>query len=104
MNRRAVGVALIGIAAFLYGVKYVTAAIFATNAPGWNSDLFRSMMENVGSGPTAASAVALIAGIGYLLFAEFESLIKRNIEAIKKNWQDFPVTNDMASGKQDGEK
>lgn len=94
MNRRTVGVALIGIAAFLYSVKYLTAAIFATDAPGWNSDLFHSMLESVGSGPTAASTVALIAGIGYLLFAEFESLFKRNIEAIKKNWRDFPAAED----------
>jgi hypothetical protein len=94
MNRRAVGVTLIGIAAFLYGVRYLTAAIFATNAPGWNRDLFQSMLESVGKGPVAASTVALIAGIGYLLFAEFESVIKRNIEAMKKNWQDFPAGGD----------
>lgn len=95
MSRRSVGVALIGIAAFLYGIRYLAAAIFGSNLSSWSSELFRSMLSYVGNGPVIASWVALIAGVGYLLAAESErkqslrlgNKLEQNLEQIKENWR-----------------
>lgn len=95
MSKRSVGVSLISIAAFLYGIRYVAAAIFGSGVSSWSSELFRSMLNYVGNGPVIASWIALIAGVGYLLSAEFgrkpEALLGQkfgeNIEQIKENWK-----------------
>jgi len=90
MNRRSIGACFIGIAAFLYGVRYLTAAIFASNVQGWSRETFRAMLEYVGNGPVIASVIALVVGIGYLAAAEFEPFMKRNAEQIKRDWNEFP--------------
>jgi len=89
MQRRTVGVVLLCISAFLYGVRYISAAIFGSGVPSWNSQLFKEMLDYVGNGPLIMSLIALIAGIGYLIFAElkFESTtITKEIKRIKDNW------------------
>jgi hypothetical protein len=78
MQRRTVGVILLCISAFLYGVRYLAAAIFGSNVSSWNSQLFNAMLDHVGQGPMVISRIALFAGIGYLIFAEIESFIKKN--------------------------
>lgn len=88
MQRRTVGVILLCISAFLYGVRYISAAIFGSGVTSWNSQLFNEMLEYVGVGPLIMSWIALIAGIGYLIFAEFkfESTFAKKIKKIKDNW------------------
>lgn len=93
MHRRTVGVILLCISAFLYGVRYLSAAIFGSGVSSWNSQLFNAMLEYVGDGPLIMSWIALIAGIGYLIFAEFETFIVKNIKEIKDNWNDFDSQN-----------
>ncbi|SDW43925.1 hypothetical protein [Paenibacillus sp. CF384] len=89
MNRRSVGIILICIAAFLYGIWYVTAAIFGSNVTSWNSDLFDAMLDYVGNGPLVMSRFAFIAGICYLVAAEFERPLSKLMNQIKTNWREF---------------
>ncbi|KJS03722.1 MAG: DNA helicase [Peptococcaceae bacterium BRH_c4a] len=70
MSRRTVGVTLISIAAFLYGVRYLSAAIFGSGVSSWNRDLFESMLEYVGHGLSIWAVVALVVGVAYLVWAE----------------------------------
>jgi len=100
MGRRTAGVVFIGIAAFLYGVKYLSAAIFGSNVSSWNGDLFERLLDYVGNGPIVWSVISLVIGIFYLIYAEFEdkriaSGSGRNqtgeeregvVKTIKENW------------------
>jgi len=61
MSRRGVGVTLIAIAAFLYGVRYITAAVFGSGINTW---------KYVGPNLNYAAAVALFAGVVYLIWGE----------------------------------
>ncbi len=93
MQRRTAGVIFICISAFLYGIRYLSAAIFGSNISSWDISLFRIMLHSVGNGPVILSWLALITGVGYLIFAEFESTITRNMKDIKDNWNDFDTRN-----------
>lgn len=83
MNKRAAGISLIAIAAFLYGVKYMSAAIWGSGTNTWNSDLFNTFSNSVGQAPLYFSWIALAAGILYIYHAEAEE--KRNLNAINKD-------------------
>jgi ABC-type Fe3+ transport system permease subunit len=72
INRRFAGVAFCFIAAFLFSMKYISAAIFGSNVSSWSSDLFSQMLKYIGSNLTIASVTALIVGIIYLVLAETE--------------------------------
>lgn len=86
MQRRTAGIVLLGIAAFLYGVRYISAAIFGSNVSSWGSDLFKVMLNSVGEGPIMFSRIAFIAGVIYLVLAEFETPLKKIVNDIKSNW------------------
>jgi hypothetical protein len=73
MSRRTTGVALIGVAALLYATRYLSAAIFGSGVSSWNSQLFNAMLEYVGDGPQTWALVALLAGVAYLVWAEYEA-------------------------------
>lgn len=70
MSRRTVGILFCCIAAFLYGTRYLCAAIFGQGVSSWNSDLFRAMLEYVGGNFVTLSIISLIIGILYLAWAE----------------------------------
>jgi hypothetical protein len=72
LNRRTTGTIFICISAFLYGVRYLSAAIFGSNVSSWNSELFNAMLDYVGNGPKNLSIIAFIIGIIYLIWAELE--------------------------------
>lgn len=94
MHRRTVGIILLCISAFLYGVRYLSAAIFGSNVSSWNSDLFNNMLAYIGNGPLFWSWIALVIGVGYLIVAEFESPIAKITKKFKKNWNEFWNDND----------
>ncbi|MBT3392088.1 MAG: hypothetical protein HN413_16945 [Chloroflexi bacterium] len=74
MSRRFTGVMLIFIAAFLYATRYIAAAIFgASIANNWSAELFAAMLQYVGAELVNWSMVALVAGIAYLIWAEFDA-------------------------------
>ncbi|MDD2251917.1 MAG: hypothetical protein PHQ10_03005 [Dehalococcoidales bacterium] len=70
MGRRAAGVGLCFIAAFLYSARYITAAIFGSGVSSWSAELFDTMLQYVGNSLTTLSIIALAAGIVYLVLAE----------------------------------
>jgi hypothetical protein len=70
MNRRGTGTVFCVIAAFLFAVRYVCAAIWGSGTASWDADLFNTMMGYVGSTVTVLSIIAALIGITYLLWAE----------------------------------
>ncbi|TFD93681.1 hypothetical protein [Jeotgalibacillus sp. R-1-5s-1] len=78
MTRRGTGVAFIVIAAFLLASRYVTAAIFSTGLMDWDSSVFNNMLDYVGETLSTFSTIALIAGIAYLVWGEYEDYRTKN--------------------------
>ena len=76
MSRRTTGNTLLVIAALMYSVRYVAAAIFGSGVTSWNERLFNSMLSSVGSELVTLSVIALVAGIVFLVWAELEFLKK----------------------------
>jgi len=76
MSRRTTGNALLVIAALLYSMRYLSAAIFGSGVASWNKQIFNSMLSSVGSELVTLSTIALIAGILFLVWAELEALGK----------------------------
>jgi hypothetical protein len=73
MNRRIVGAIFIFIAAFLEGVRYISAALFGSGSTsGWTQELFDILLTSVGTKLVFLSTFALIIGIVYLIWAEIE--------------------------------
>jgi len=72
MSKRGTGVAFIAIAAFLFSAKYISAAIFGSGVLSWNKELFNAMLSNVGSPLSICSIVALIIGVAYITWGEYE--------------------------------
>ena len=95
MGRRAAGMTFMCIAAFLFGVHIVAAAILGSGMVE-GSDMFHFWMDAVGKAPSVLALLALIMGIIYLIVAELVDSIsrngtmKRNWEKIKENWNEFP--------------
>lgn len=86
MSRRTTGTILLIISAFLYGVRYVSAAIFGSGVNSWNENLFHAMLGYIGNGPKILSILALIAGLFYLIWAELEGVNKKAmLDKIKDN-------------------
>ncbi|MNJ53185.1 hypothetical protein [Paenibacillus fonticola] len=92
MHRRTTGMLLIIIAAFLYGIRYLAAAIYGSNSSTWSAELFNEMLNYVGKGPMILSTSALILGVAYMLVAELEGTsMRKQIEQIKSNWNEFDL-------------
>lgn len=72
MSRRNIGAVFCLIAAILYSTRFLTAAIFGSGISSWNSQLFNAMLSYVGDELKTLSIVALIVGIVYLIWAEFD--------------------------------
>lgn len=72
MNKRGTGVAFIAIAAFLFSAKYISAAIFGSGLASYNKDLFNAMLEYVGFPLNICSIIALILGLAYIGWGEYE--------------------------------
>ena len=70
MNRRGTGVSFCFIAAFLFSVRYLSAAIFGSGLSSWSSDLFAAMFEYTGNTLTVLSIISLVVGLAYLGAAE----------------------------------
>ena len=76
MSRRTTGVILIGISAFLYGTRFIAAAIWGSGFSSWNSENFLALLGYVDQGLTAWSIAALVVGLIYLAWGEIETLRK----------------------------
>lgn len=74
MNKRGTGVTFIAIAAFLFASKYVSASIFGSGVLSWSDSLFNAMLSYVGEPLSICSIIALIIGVAYLGWGEYEEL------------------------------
>ena len=72
MNKRGAGVSFCFIAAFLFSVRYISAAIFGSGISSWSSELFNNMLNYIGDTPLILSVISLVTGIVYLVLAEKE--------------------------------
>lgn len=72
MSRRTAGISLIAIAAMLFSIRYLSAAVFGSGVSSWSSELFRAMLTYVGNDLVTLSGMALIGGIIYLIWAEVD--------------------------------
>ena len=67
MNRRGAGVSFCCISAFLYSIKYLSAAIYySTN----RSAPFKDIFNEIGYSLDIISIISLIAGIIYIVISE----------------------------------
>lgn len=73
MSRRTTGTMLLFISALLYATRYLSAAIFGSGISSWSRELFQAMLINVGRELVIFSAISLIAGLAYLIWAEVEA-------------------------------
>lgn len=70
MTKRGAGIGLIAVAAFLFAMKYVSAAIFGSGVLSWDASLFNAMLQYVGPGLSNWARIALVAGVGYVVWGE----------------------------------
>ncbi|WP_181393261.1 MULTISPECIES: hypothetical protein [Paenibacillus] len=84
MSRRTTGTLLLVIAALLYSVRYLSAAIFGSGVTSWDSDLFQGMLNYIGTAPQSWSIAALILGLFYLVWAEYEAISSKTRERLKR--------------------
>lgn len=75
MNKRGTGVAFIAIAAFLFSAKYISAAIFGSGLSSWDQGLFNAMLEYIGYPLSICSVIALLIGLAYIVWGEYEEFI-----------------------------
>ncbi len=73
MSKRFAGVSFCLISAILFSVRYIAASIYSPNNSGsYGTDDFARYLSYMGSEIVAASIIALLVGIGYLVWAEYE--------------------------------
>lgn len=72
MTRRTVGVTFVIIAAFLWGVRFIAAAILGSGSDQQSEIYFQNLLRYVGSGPLYMSFLSLVIGISYLVWGEVE--------------------------------
>jgi hypothetical protein len=74
MSRRMTGVAFCGIAAFLFSIRFIAAAIYISNAnvSEQGPEIFARWMDYIGSLPWILAGIALLIGIGYLVWSELD--------------------------------
>ena len=80
MSRRGAGVSLVALAGVLYAARYLSAAIFASSGQSWNAETFRAMLGYVGSALLWWSALALAAGVAYLVWGEVQEVMSQRGE------------------------
>ncbi len=79
MKKRATGLALLLIAALLESTRYISAAIYGSGFPlegGWGPDQFKKLLSYTNNGLSIWVFLALIIGIAYLIWAEYEDYRK----------------------------
>ena len=67
MDCKAIGCVFCCIAAFLLGVRYVSAAIFMSGVASWNASLFSAGLSYVGAPLLVLSILSLLVGAAFLV-------------------------------------
>ncbi len=77
MSRRTAGVGLIGIAALIYSARVIATGIITAQFTNVNSQVFGNYLEFTDQGISWLTMVAVLAGIGFLIWAEIADWKKR---------------------------
>ncbi|AYB39955.1 hypothetical protein [Brevibacillus laterosporus] len=72
MNKRGTGVAFIAISAFLISAKYISASIFGSGVVSWDNSIYDAMLSSVGNTLSTFSLLALLIGIAYIAWGEYD--------------------------------
>ena len=72
MNRRAMGVTFCFIAAFLFSMRYIAAAIYIAGGPSWDRNIFEGGLTYVGNELLYLSVLSLLVGVFYILREELK--------------------------------
>ncbi|GAB6926170.1 hypothetical protein JCM10914A_01530 [Paenibacillus sp. JCM 10914] len=91
MNNKILGMFFIGLAAFLYGVRHITAAIYGSSSLSWSRELFESMLSYTGKGPLILSITSLIIGMFCLLGPSVRKWHEADLR--RSNWNDLNTEN-----------
>lgn len=78
MSRRATGTAFIAISAFLFGIRFIAAAIYSQGLTSWDARMFSSFLNYVDQGLTTTSLISLALGAAYLVWAELGDIFGKN--------------------------
>lgn len=82
MNNKTMGIIFICISAFLYGIRYLTAAIAGIYTP-WT---FEVLLSEIGKGPWIFSIISLILGILCIIVPIIRKWLAEDLNQIKDNW------------------
>lgn len=85
MNNKMMGMIFICISAFLYGIRYLTAAIIGI----YNPRSFEDLLSEWGKGPWIFSIISFILGILCFIIPLLHKWHENDLNKIKKNWQGF---------------
>ncbi|WP_338553571.1 hypothetical protein [Paenibacillus sp. KS-LC4] len=73
MSRRLAGVTFVFLSGILHIAKYMVAAIFGSSMQSWSDISFNIVLEAVGDHLDILAVISLIAGVIYLIAAEYVS-------------------------------
>jgi ABC-type molybdate transport system permease subunit len=88
MNNKAIGIIFICISAFLYGIRYLTAAIVGIYSPR----IFEDLLSEFGKGPLIFSIISLIIGILCIIVPIIRKWLEDDVNKIKHNWEELDQT------------
>lgn len=88
MNNKAIGIIFICISAFLYGIRYLTAAIVGIYSPR----IFEDLLSEFGKGPLIFSIISLILGILCIIVPIIRKWLEDDVNKIKHNWEELDQT------------
>jgi hypothetical protein len=72
VTRQLVGAMFLAIAAALYGVRHLGAAIISANKTGNLSEQYRLAFDAVGGELSVLAIIAALVGVAYLAWGEYE--------------------------------
>ncbi len=73
MSRQLVGAVFLGVAAVLYAARHFGAMMFIATKTGDMGEAYRSALQIGGSELLTLSVMALLIGLAYLLWGEYQS-------------------------------
>jgi hypothetical protein len=77
MSRRTAGVGLIAIAALIYSARLIATAIITAQFTNVNPQVFGAYLGYTDQGVSLPTLIAVLAGIGYLVWAELAERRKK---------------------------
>jgi hypothetical protein len=73
VTRQLVGAVFLAVAAILYAARHLGAMVYIANKTGDMNEAYRFALRVGGSELLSLSTIALVVGLAYLLWGEYES-------------------------------